>query len=189
MGTGQKEMLDKITELQEHLSKVQIEYWLLYTNLTTVRFWIVFLMFVIPLIVLYFRIDRKIIFLLGFYGFNVHIWFSYINIWGVKQGYWDYPYELLPFIPGNISLDSSLIPVLFIFVYQWCLNRNKNVHLYSLALIAFLSFGFKPLLVAVDLFRLNKGLHPIHIFILYCIMYIFSQLITYLFLKMQEGSR
>jgi hypothetical protein len=189
MGTGQKEMLDKITSMQEQLSKIQMEYWLEYTNLTTVRFWIVFLMFLIPLVVLYFRIDRKNIFLLGFYGFNIHVWFSYINIWGVKQGYWEYPYELIPFIPGNLSLDAALIPALFMFVYQWCLHRNKDINLYSVALIVFLAFVFKPILIAVGLFGVNKGLHSIHIFILYCIMYIISRLITSIFIWMHKSSK
>lgn len=189
MRTDQLASLEKIKNMTEQLSKVQIDYWQQFSHIETWGFKIVLLMFTLPLVYLYFAIDRKNIFLLGFYGFNVHVWFSYINIWGVRQGFFAYPFELIPFIPGNLALDAALIPVLFMLVYQWTINLNKNFYLYSTALSLFLSFVFKPILVSTGMFVLYKGTNYFHLFLLYCIIFLLSKFITNLFLVMQRNPR
>ncbi|WP_088105680.1 CBO0543 family protein [Halalkalibacter urbisdiaboli] len=187
MDQKQSELIDKIKSLKEQLTEMQNQYWQLYSNMGTWQFWVILLMFTLPLVALYFLIDRRKMLLLGFYGFNIHIWFGYINVWGYNRGLWEYPYELVPFLPGNLALDASLIPVLFMLVYQWTLNHRKNYYLYTLGLSAFLSFIFKPFLVAVHLFELDKGTTYIHLFIAYCVIFLFSKLITSIFLKMQKS--
>lgn len=178
---------EKIKSMQEKLSELQIDYWYSYSGLWTWQFWVIFLlMFVTPLLALYFLIDRKKIFLIGFYGFNIHVWFGYIDTWGVKNGFWGYPYELLPFLPGNLSLDAALIPVLFMLVYQWTLNHNRNYYLYTIILSLCLSFIFKPILTLHHLFELHKGINFIHIFIAYCVIFLVSKIITNVFIRMQK---
>ncbi|OLO39051.1 hypothetical protein BTR23_10440 [Alkalihalophilus pseudofirmus] len=173
--------------MQEQLSQLQVEYWHSYSNLETVQFWVIFLLFfVAPLVALYFLIDRKKIFLIGFYGFNIHVWFSYIDIWGYKNGLWGYPFELIPFLPGNLSLDAALIPVLFMLVYQWTLNNNKNFYLYTFGLSVFLSFVFKPLLTLHHYFELHKGVNFFHLLLAYCVIFLISKMITNIFIKMKK---
>ncbi|MDE5414225.1 CBO0543 family protein [Alkalihalobacterium chitinilyticum] len=181
--------LDKITSMTEKLTQTQLEFWQQYSHIDTWGFKIVLFMFIIPLVFLYFVIDRKNIFLLGFYGTNIHIWFSYINIAGVKHGFFSYPFELIPYIPGNLSLDAALIPVVYMIIYQWTINHKKNFYIYSIALSLILAFAFKPILVHLNLFVLNKGTNYFHLFILYCIIFLFSKLITNLFLKMQNSPK
>ncbi len=183
----QIEALRKLTLKTEQLSQLQMEYWQQYANIDTWGFKIILLMFVLPLVWLYFAIDRKNILLLGFYGLNIHVWFSYINIAGVRQGFFSYPYELIPFIPGNLALDAALIPVLFMLVYQWTIKHNKNFYLYSLLLSAVLSFVFKPIIVSMNMFVLHKGTNYLILFILYCIIFLFSKVITNIFLKLQRN--
>ncbi|WP_227522044.1 hypothetical protein [Bacillus solitudinis] len=185
----QLEAFNKITLMTEKLSKSQLDYWQLYSNIDTWGFKVVLFMFIIPLIVLYFVIDRKNILLLGFYGMNIHVWFSYINIAGIRQGYFSYPFELIPFIPGNLALDAALIPILYMLIYQWSINHKKKFYISSIVLSLILSFAFKPLLSYLNLFVLYKGANYFHLFILYCIIFLFSKLITNLFLKMQKNPR
>ncbi|WP_078427729.1 CBO0543 family protein [Alkalihalobacterium alkalinitrilicum] len=183
----QLESYEKIKSMQEQLSQLQVEYWHSYSNLETVQFWVIFLLFfVAPLVALYFLIDRKKIFLIGFYGFNIHVWFSYIDIWGYKNGLWGYPFELIPFLPGNLSLDAALIPVLFMLVYQWTLNNNKNFYLYTFGLSVFLSFVFKPLLTLHHYFELHKGVNFFHLLLAYCVIFLISKMITNIFIKMKK---
>lgn len=189
MGPDQLASFEKVKLMTEQLSKAQMEYWQQFSHIETWGFKIVLLMFVLPLVYLYFAIDRKNILLLGFYGLNVHVWFSYINIAGVKQGFFAYPFELIPFIPGNLALDAALIPILFMLVYQWTINHNKNFYIYSTALSLVLAFIFKPILVNTNMFVLYKGTNYFHLFLLYCIIFLFSKLITNLFLKMQRNPR
>ena len=85
-----------------------------------------------------------------------------------------------------MSLDGALVPVAFMLVYQWTLNKKKNFYLYAIALSAIFSFGLKPLLVSVNLFGLNKGMNYFYLFLLYCLMFLISKFITNFFLKLQN---
>ncbi|WP_100372095.1 CBO0543 family protein [Bacillus sp. FJAT-45037] len=186
---GQLEALSKVTSMTEKLSQSQLEYWQQYSHINTWGFKAVLFMFILPLVVLYFVIDRKNILLLGFYGMNIHIWFSYIDIVGVKHGFFSYPFQLIPYIPGNLTLDAVLIPILFMLTYQWSINHKKNFYISSIAMSLILSFAFKPLLVNLNLFVLHKGTNYFYLFILYCIIFLFSKLITNIFLKMQNSPK
>ncbi|RFU60989.1 hypothetical protein D0466_19900 [Peribacillus glennii] len=174
--------------MQEEVTHLQEEYWFLHSNIDSWQFWVMLLMLVIPLIVLYFAIDKRKdkLFLILFYGFNIHVWFTYIDSIGVRHGYWTYPYYLTPYFPFSFSLDSSLIPVAFLLVYQWTLNYNKNFYLYSIGLSIIIAFGLKPLLDSANLFELNKGMNYFYLFLLYCFIFILSKLIIEIFLKIQK---
>ncbi len=185
----QLEALRKIRLMSEKISQLQLEYWQQYSHIETWGFKVSILMLLIPLVFLYFAIDRKNILLLGFYGLNIHVWFFYVNVIGVNLGWFSYPFEIIPFIPGNLSVDAALVPVLFILVYQWTINHDKNFYLYTIGLTLILSFAFKPLLVSIDMFVLHKGVNYFHLFILYFIVTIFSKIITNIFLKMQKKFR
>jgi hypothetical protein len=187
VGKEQLEFYEKIKSMQEQITQLHTEYWQAYSNLETWQFWVIFLLFFIaPLVTLYFVIDRRKMFLLGFYGFNIHVWFGYIDTWGSKEGFWGYPYQLVPFIPGNLSLDATLVPISFMLVYQWTLKNNKNFYLYTLGLSLFLSLIFKPILTLHHLFELHKGTNFFHLLIGYCAVFLFSKIITNVFIKMQE---
>ncbi|MBP1970078.1 hypothetical protein J2Z83_002194 [Virgibacillus natechei] len=178
----------EIKSLKEQVTQLEADYWYMYSNIETWEFWVMLLLFfIMPLVVLYFLIDRSKIFLLGFYGFNIHVWFGYTNSWGDRQGLWGYPHELAPFLTGNISLEATLIPVAFMLVYQWTLNNNKNYYLYTLGLTIFLSFIIKPVLTLHDLFELHKGANFLHLFLMYIGIFLFSKLITTVFIKMQKN--
>ncbi|MFC4321993.1 CBO0543 family protein [Litchfieldia salsa] len=187
MNEKQLELYEEIRHLIVKTTEMKDEYWHAYNGLDTWQFWLIFLgMFVAPLVILYFLIDRDKMSLLGFYGYNIHVWFSHIDNWGTKHGLWGYPYELVPFIPGNLSLDVALVPILYMLVYQWTLNQNKNYYIYTLALSVFLSFIFKPILSMHHLFKLHEWVTFLHIFAAYCALFIFSKLITNIFIWMSK---
>ncbi|ERN53902.1 hypothetical protein M3689_14865 [Alkalihalophilus marmarensis] len=190
MDQEQRTLYENIQATKEQLSQVELEYWNLYSSFTTLEFWVIFLLFfVAPLVVLYFVIDRRRIFLLGFYGFNIHVWFGYIDTAGDRMGFWGYPFEMIPFLSGNISLEAALVPILFMLVYQWTLNHKKNFYVYSLLLSVLLSFIVKPLLTMHLFFELHNGTTYVHLFILYVIIFLFSKLITNVFIKMHRNAK
>ncbi|WP_416150628.1 CBO0543 family protein [Salipaludibacillus sp. HK11] len=183
----QVELYEEIHTLKQQLSQLEIDYWHLYSNYETWEFWLILLFFFIaPLVFLYFVIDRRNMLLLGFYGFNIHVWFGYFDTWGAGQGYWGYPFELVPFFSGNIPLETALIPVLFMLVYQWTLNNNKNYYVYTFGLTFILSFIFKPILTMHHFFEFHQGTNYFHLFLTYLVIFPFSKLITNIFFKMQE---
>jgi uncharacterized membrane protein len=54
-----------------------------YSLYTSFEYWLMAAFFFVPLIVLYFKIDRSKIFLLDFYGYSIHVFFNYTD-WLVK---------------------------------------------------------------------------------------------------------
>jgi hypothetical protein len=178
-----------------HLQKLQLDqtnswfkYWNQYSDYHNWQFWFILALLLIPLIVLFMYMDRKKVLLLGFFGYNVHVFFTYIDVFGANHVYWFYPYQIFPLLSSSFPLDVSFIPVSFILVYQWTLNRNKNYYLYTFILSAVLSLIFKPILSTLGLFQLQRGAQYWHLMILYFVIAIISKLITNLFLYLQHKS-
>lgn len=88
MNDQQRSFFDRLVSIQEKYTKEAQEYWSLYSNIDSWQFWVVLLMLVVPLIVLYFTIDRKRIFIIGFFGFAVHMLFFYADATGIRFGLW-----------------------------------------------------------------------------------------------------
>lgn len=185
MGDKQKEYLNQIRSMAEELSQLQIEYWKLFSDLEHWQFWVVVMMLVVPLIVLFISINKDKTLLLGFFGLNYHIWFAYVNSIGINLGLWEYPYQILSFIP-SFALDASLVPVSFMLLYQWTLNHKKNIYLYSILLSGFFAFILKPILVNFHFFHMFKGVNYFHLFLFYVLFFVVSKLITNLFLWLQK---
>src|SRR5690625_2722251 len=113
MSEKQLEFLRNIVALEEKANFSTVQYWKIFSHLGTWQFWVCALAIVIPLIILYKLIDRKHIFLLGFFGFAVHILITYIENYHIRLGYWIYPYQIIPQI-SNFSLDAAILPVIYI---------------------------------------------------------------------------
>lgn len=188
MTTEQSKHLDKIYKMQENLTDTWIDYWQLYSNMGTWQFWFYLALLVIPLILLYVYIDRERALHIGFYGFNIHVWFTYIDALGIRNALWSYPYHAIPPLIGGFALDVSLVPVLFMLVYQWTIRHDKNYYLYAGTLSLVLAFLFKPALVAFGLFELNKWANFFHLFLGYFIVMLISKWITALFVRFERGT-
>ena len=186
MSSAHREALDKLIKEQQEGASNWLNYWLEYSAFDTWQFWFHVIMFLAPLIVLYFAMDWKRALQLGFYGFNVHVWFGYIDAFGTSQTFWTYPYKMVPFIPNSVGLDASLVPVLFILVYQWSVKHKKNYYLYTLLLSLFLSFILKPILVMHHLFEFHHGANYFHLFLSYIVILALSKAITDFFLYFQR---
>jgi hypothetical protein len=188
MSDAQKEALHKLIKQQQEGASQWLKYWQEFSAFDTWQFWFHVVMFVSPLIILYFAMDWKRALQLGFYGFNVHVWFGYCDDFGATQGLWTYPYKMIPFVAHSLGMDASLVPVLFILVYQWTIKHKKNYYLYTLLLSVFLSFILKPILVMHNLFRFNAWANYFHLFLSYVIILVLSKVITDIFLRFQKNA-
>ncbi|KZZ83288.1 CBO0543 family protein [Bacillus sp. SJS] len=186
MGNHQKELLDTIQSLQLEHTKAWLHYWLTYSSFHTWQFWLNIGFLILPLILLYFAINRKKAFFLGFYGYSTHVWYVYIDAFGASQGYWLFPYKLIPFLPVSFALDVSLAPVSYMLIYQWVLKHNKNYYLYMALYSAFMSFIFKPIMVAAELFQLNRGASYLTLFIGYFSVAVIAKWITNVFIHLKK---
>ncbi|MCM3715647.1 hypothetical protein M3212_09270 [Alkalihalobacillus oceani] len=171
--------------MQIELTKAYKEYWKLHSGFDAWQFWFNLALLIIPLIVLYFKIDKKRAFLLGFYGFNIHVWITYIDSIGIRHGFWGYPHQILVEVSSNLGLDASLVPVSFMLMYQWTLKHNKNYYLYAILLAAVFSFICKPIFIAIGLLRLYEGT-LFYMFFLYIVVLLFSKFITNVFIMLRK---
>ncbi len=143
MTSGQEKQFLELYGLQKKTYDMWIDYWFQYVA-GTWQFWVYVAFIIVPLVVLYFYLDRRKAYFLGFYGFCVHMLAAYIDAYATNKGLWGFPYKAVPVLPASFSIDAVLIPVSFMLTYQWALNRNKNYYLYLTLLSVVFSFGLKP---------------------------------------------
>ncbi|WP_053363272.1 CBO0543 family protein [Bacillus sp. FJAT-27251] len=189
MKPEQLELIEQIRKAEIAQNERWLEYWYHYSHYLTWQFWLVLLLFVIPLILVVLFIDRRKIFLLGFYGYSVHVFFGYTDIFGVNNGYWTYPYKLLPILPASITLDASLIPVIFMLFYQYLLNHGKNYYLWMLGLCLFLGYVFKPLMVGLGLFHFGGKENFFLLFLGYAFTALIAKIIMNIFLYLSKSNK
>jgi hypothetical protein len=183
---NQENRLDVILEQQEKVVSMWLDYWKDFSGLDTVPFWVITSMLVVPLVIIYFKIDRTKAFQIGFYGFNIHTWFTYSDAIAMRTGHVYYPFQVIPVLPVNFALDASLVPVTFMLVYQWCINNNKNVFLYGVLNCVFFAFLFKPVLNAWDYIQLGNGMNFFYLFLNYLGILIMAIVITRIFLYFEK---
>ena len=74
-----KDYWDQIRSNQDELNSLISSYWNDFSNIGTWQFWTVFALLVIPLMILYFAVDRKRIFELFF--FRIYCTYSLVVHW------------------------------------------------------------------------------------------------------------
>lgn len=162
-----------------------LEYWLKWSLYTTFEFWLMVILFIGSLTLVLIKIDRDRIFLIGFYGYSIHMTLGYLDMLGRNLGFWNFPIPFIPALPGLI-LDASIVPVTFMLVYQWTLNHNKNYYLYSLLTAVFFAFLFKPLMEALGVLKMYEKSNYFHLLIVYVTAFLVSRFITNVFLWLQK---
>jgi hypothetical protein len=189
MKEEQSKNLSELANKSRDLSYDWLDYWKDFSSFDTYGFWVNVAFLIVPLIVLYFALDRKRAFHLGFFGYSCHILSIYIDGVATRYGFWEYPFKAIPFLPISFSLDSSLIPVVYMLVYQWTIHKKKNYYLYiTLTSIAF-AFGLKPILSHFDLFELHRGTPYWHLFIWYVAGGVLSKWVTNVFLYFEKHAK
>jgi hypothetical protein len=179
------EQFDKAVRMREESTDLFIQIWKEYHLYTTLEYWMMASVLVVPLLILFFKIDKSKIFLIGFFGYSFHVVFAYIDLFGMNAGYWHYPFQLIPTLP-SLSIDASLVPVTFMLVYQWTINHKKNYYLYAFLTSGGFSFVFKPLLVELGLFRMYENKNYLHLLVGYIFVSLMAKFMTNVFLWTQK---
>ncbi|MCP8967779.1 CBO0543 family protein [Ectobacillus ponti] len=157
-------MFQEVVHARVEASRWIEEYWEKYSNIDTSGFWICVVLFFVPLLVLYRLLDRKRVFEVGFYGFAVHAITLYVDAYGVKEGLWGYPYMIAPKVVASLVLDSSLIPVAFMLIYQYTFHKPARFYMWSLAGTIAFSFLLKPILRLSGLFWMSADMNYFKLF-------------------------
>jgi len=139
-----------------------ITYWKLYSGYNTWQFWVIILLIIALLGILFYFIDRRHVFLVGFFGFSAHMIFVYTDLIFMRNGLLGYPNHIIPYIP-SFALSAAVVPITIMLVFQWTYKRNKNYYLYAFFTAIFLALIFKPIIAQLGFFVIYE---PINYFVL-----------------------
>jgi hypothetical protein len=180
------EQFDKIVKTIGKGYRELNDYWLEWSLYTTFEYWLMVLLCIGSLVFVLIKIDKNKIFLVGFYGYSIHMTVGYLDMLGRNLGFWNFPFPLIPALPGLV-LDSCIVPVTFMMVYQWTLNHNKNFYLYSFLTAIFFGFFFKPSMKAMGLLKLYGNANYFYVFLVYVATFLISRFLTNVFLWLQKN--
>jgi hypothetical protein len=176
----------KINACNEKLHSLTMAYWTKYSDWDTWQFWFLFASLILPLILLYFKIDRRRIFELFFYGYTVHLLCAYINLALGRSGYFNYKYFLIPYLPISVNIAASIVPVGFLLLYQRYSDNVKKFILYTLLLSVLFSFILDPIEGLLGIGESRKSMRYYHFFIIDVVVALISYLVTKLLTKISR---
>ncbi|KKI89413.1 hypothetical protein WQ54_26465 [Bacillus sp. SA1-12] len=181
-----KQYWKSIAEKNHELNSLLASYWNDYSHMGTWQFWVVIALLIIPLVLLYFTVDRRRIFEVFFFGYTVHILWTYLDLALEKYHFFNHTYFLTPVLPFALNMNASVLPVGFLLIYQYCTNNNKNFYLYSILISVIFAFGFASLEEYVGLVNFSKGMNKFYLFVLDMGIIVISYWLTKLMLKIKR---
>ncbi|MDG5788822.1 hypothetical protein QA612_15225 [Evansella sp. AB-P1] len=158
------EYRDQIYQKTEEMNQIISTYWNDYSHMGTWQFWSVVLILVLPLILLIILVDRERIFEIFFYGYTIHILWTYAANFLEGYNFLIHNYFLTPFLPTSLNMTASALPVGFLLVYQYSTNRGKNFYLYAVIMSALFGIVFATVSDWIGLITFSKGMNQLYLF-------------------------
>ncbi|USK48197.1 hypothetical protein LIT38_16710 [Bacillus sp. CMF12] len=121
---------------------------------------------VLPLVIVYLSVDRTRIFEIFFFGYTVHILWTYADSFLERYSYFVHTHFLFPMFPYALNMTASALPVGFLLIYQYCTNHKKSFLLYTILASAVFAFGFATLEERVGMVHFKKGMNQFYIFLI-----------------------
>jgi hypothetical protein len=133
----------KIRELHDLMIQEEIQSWLNYEFLTF-HWWILVAFLILPWVLWYFIADRKRLLETFLVCFFVIVPTTYLDALGNDLRFWFYPTQLIPLAPRAVPFDMSMVPVAYMFIYQFFQSwRSYTIALFIMA--ALFAFIGEPL--------------------------------------------
>ncbi len=161
-------------------------YWNSYSSIDTWFFWFNVASVVVPLLVLYYKIDKSRLFEICFFGYSVHVLWSNVDSILSKNNYLVHPHTLSYLFPVGITVTAVIFPVTFMLIYQYCKNKVKNFYLYSIIGSIVFAYGFGGLSDVVDLLKMHKGMNLTYLFLIDIAVVFTALWMTKLFQKFKD---
>ncbi|MFA4886385.1 MAG: CBO0543 family protein [Desulfotomaculaceae bacterium] len=122
----------------------------------------------IPWLVWWKYVDKKRLLEITLLGALVLIIASYLDAVISEFGLWSYNYEIIPVWPRLISADFTVLPVTYMFIYQYFQEWKKFLLAMVIASTLFAFVG-EPFLQWLNIYNLHEWKHvysfPIYIFL------------------------
>ncbi|MGD6833092.1 CBO0543 family protein [Sutcliffiella halmapala] len=157
--------------------------WILLNNIADPRWWLLFISIFWPWIVWWKLIAKKRLFEILAYGLLWAAMATWLDLLGTSNGMWEYPFKLYHKVSCLLPADVSVIPVLFMLLYQYG-ERWRTFLLGSVIVSTLLSFIFEPIFLKMNMLNLITWTH-----IKSWVSFIFLALVTRLIITLLKKAQ
>lgn len=152
---------------RKQLVELKMEYWLS-TNVLSLHWWLMLFFLIAPWVIWWRLIDKRRIREIGLYGFFILFLSSIFDDIGSQLNLWAYPYILTPISQKFEPYDYSVLPVIYMLIYQKFKSWKSFVIVHIVSSVIF-SFVLEPLTVYFNLYIMINWKHA-YSFIIYPLM-------------------
>lgn len=146
-----RDLLIQIGEAHALYLQLSYNYWIQHA-LFTWQWWILLLILVIPWYFWWLMVDKTRLLEIWCYGAMTFIAVQAADTAGVANGIWMYPIRLLPKFPHMLPIDITILPIIFMQVYQ-SYSQWKAFIIASLIMAACCAFIAEPILVWMGIYE------------------------------------
>lgn len=182
-----REYWDKIFKQNNDMNSLITSYWHEYSHMGTWQFWVVISLLILPLVLVYFTVDRRRIFELFFFGYTVHLLWAYTDLTLQRYSFFVHTYFFSPIFPNALNMTASALPVGYLLLYQYCLNRGKNFLIYTLYLSAVFAFGIASIEAMMGMLEFHKGMNQLYLFLIVIVITYTAYFFTRFIKKMRSN--
>lgn len=144
----------EIAEMMRQVTHVRVEKWL-DKDVGTWRWWILAVLLIAPWFIWYLLVDKKRLPELTLFGTSVMVIIITLDEAGFVLSLWNYPIDVIPIFPRLTSIDYTVLPIIYMLLYQYFSNWKS---FFWALLIASTLFAFvaEPLTVYFGFYQLLK---------------------------------
>ncbi len=143
--------------LENELTRLRIENWL-HRDLFSYQWWLLIATLIIPWLIWWKWVNKTKLIEITLFGTIVFIIAFFLDATMSEMGLWEYNFYVIPYWPRLITADFSIIPVTYMFIYQY-FKQWKNFLTAMLGVSIFFAFVGEPLLVWLNIYTLHKWRH------------------------------
>jgi hypothetical protein len=175
--------LEQILDAQNISIQLQIQHWVKY-ELFTPQFWLLVGILIIPWIIWWRMVDRRRFLEIIIYGLLISTAASFLDEVGCQLNWWEYRYDIEPLFPRLIPMNFTMLPVLYMLVYQY-FSEWKSFVMANIVMAALMTFVGEPLFVSTGIYVLLEWKH-LYSFPIYIILALLLKLLLNWIMKVQE---
>ncbi len=142
----------EIVNLNKLLHQLSFNEWI-NNDIFTFRWWILVLSLIVPWLIWYHLVDKGKLKEMLFYLLSTSGVAILLDEIGISLGMWAYPVKVIPILPRLITVNYSMVPIIFVLMYQY-FPRWKSFIIANIILTLVFSFILEPILVWMDLYDL-----------------------------------
>lgn len=166
---------EQIAEMMRQLSEARIANWL-DDKIGSWRWWVLVGVLIMPWFIWYKLVDKKKLPEISLFGLVVMVFTITLDEFGFAACLWNYPIEVIPIFPRLTSADYTVVPVVYMLLYQY-FPTWKSFFWGLITISTVFSFIAEPLLVYFGFYIIIKWLFW-YSFIIYIVMGLLSRWIA-----------